>query len=261
MSVWRRVLRALLLPTGMLAAGEIVMRVQGYAGDALSKPTDVIVALYRALADGTFARATAQTLASSFAGLALGTSLGLAVGLWFGLSFVARSLSAPTVEALRTVPAVALIPLSMLAFGFGVRMESSVVAFACIWPMLILTQAAVRQVEPRLLEVARMLQLPRSGRISKIIMPAAAPRIFVAFRISVGVALVVGITVEIAANPYGLGYLAVTSQQNLRPDLMLATILWIGLLGWGLNAALHGAQRRAFPLAPDRVAVPQQGTR
>jgi sulfonate transport system permease protein len=64
-----------------------------------------------------------------------------------------------TIEVLRPIPSVALIPLAMLVYGFGLRMEVSVVAFACSWPMLILSQAAVRQVEPQLLEVAQALEL------------------------------------------------------------------------------------------------------
>lgn len=86
-------------------------------------------------------------------GLLLVALLGLVLGLILGLSQRAGHMSFLTVEVLRPIPSVALIPLAMLVFGFGVRMELSVVAFATFWPMLILTQAAARQVEPRLLKV------------------------------------------------------------------------------------------------------------
>jgi NitT/TauT family transport system permease protein len=78
------------------------------------------------------------------------------------------------------------------------------------------------------------------------VLPAALPRVFVAFRLCVGVALVVAVTVEIAANPQGLGYALMTAQQSLQPDLMFALLLWIGLLGWALSAALLALQRRGF---------------
>jgi NitT/TauT family transport system permease protein len=144
------------------------------------------------------------------------------------------------------VPSVALIPLALLVFGFGFRMEIAVVAFSCYWPMLLLARAAIAQVEPRLLEVASVLGLGRRDRVVKIVVPAALPRVFIAVRLCVGIALVVAVTVEIAANPQGLGYALMNAQQSLRPDLMLAMLLWIGLLGWGLGAALTALQRRWF---------------
>jgi NitT/TauT family transport system permease protein len=114
-------------------------------------------------------------------------------------------------------------------------MEILVVAFTCFFPVMILTHSAISHVEPRLLEVSQVLGLSNLQRIWKIVLPAALPRVFVAFRLAVGIALVVSVTVEIAANPYGLGYGMMIAQQSLRPDLMFAFLLWIGLLGWGLN--------------------------
>jgi ABC-type nitrate/sulfonate/bicarbonate transport system permease component len=78
------------------------------------------------------------------------------------------------------------------------------------------------------------------------VIPAALPRIFVAFRLAAGVALIVAVTVEIAVNPLGLGYGIMTAGQALRPDLMLAYLVWIGIVGFALNAALVLAQQRLF---------------
>jgi len=125
-------------------------------------------------------------------------------------------------------------------------MEILVVAFTCFFPMLILTRAAVANVEPRLLEVAKVLDLSLLQQCGKIILPAAAPRIFTAFRLTVGIALVVSITVEIAANPYGLGYAMMSAQQNLQPAHVLAFLFWIGLLGWAMNGLLLRLQKRLF---------------
>ena len=84
---------------------------------------------------------------------------------------------------------------------------------ACVWPLLILTRAAVAGVEPRLMEVARALRLGLAARVFKIIVPAALPRIFVAFRLAAGIALIVAVTVEIAVNPLGLGEGIMTAGQ------------------------------------------------
>jgi NitT/TauT family transport system permease protein len=247
------ILRGLALPLTVLLVAEIAMRTRGFNAEVVAPPSEVARALWAALRDGTVLAATWQTLAAALGGLALGGGLGLAAGLWCGLSQRAQRWSALSVELLRPVPSVALIPVAMLAFGFGLRMEITVVAFTCFWPMLLLTQAALRHVEPRLLEVAQVLGLAPLARIGKIVLPAAAPRIFVAFRLGVGIALVVAVTVEITANPQGLGFGLMSAQQNLRPELMFALLLWIGLLGWALSLGLAAIERRVF-----RHAVPSQ---
>jgi NitT/TauT family transport system permease protein len=72
------------------------------------------------------------------------------------------------------------------------------------------------------------------------------PRLFVALRLCVGIALVVAVTTEIASNPQGLGYALLSAQQSLAPDTMLAVLLWVGCIGWGANAALQAFERRCF---------------
>ena len=239
-------LRGWALPIALLVLAEASMRFNGTDSDALARPSDVARALWDALKDGTVLAASLQTLAAALGGLALGGGLGLLAGLWFGLSSRAERWSLLSVELLRPVPSVALIPIAMLVFGFGYRMEMSVVAFTCFWPIMLLTQAALRQVEPRLFEVAQVLGLAAHDRVIKIVLPAAAPRVFVAFRLGVGIALVVAVTVEIAANPQGLGFGLMSAQQNLRPDLMFALLLWVGAVGWALSAALLALEERFF---------------
>jgi NitT/TauT family transport system permease protein len=125
-------------------------------------------------------------------------------------------------------------------------MEIVVVAFACFWPVMIVTEGAVRGIEPRLIEVARALKFPLIQRVTKIILPAALPRVFVGLRLAASISLVVAVTVEITTNPIGLGYGLIVAQEGDRADRMFAFLLWIGFLGWLLNAALQRAQRHWF---------------
>jgi len=235
--------RALALPALVLLALEVFARTAGRHSDAVAPPSAAALAWVRAAGDGTLWSATAFTLGAAGLGLLLGMVAGFALGALFGLSRRAAAVSFLSVELLRPVPSVALIPIAMLAFGFGLSMEVSVVAFATFWPMLILAQAAVRLLEPRLMEVADALQLGPWARITKIVLPAVLPRLFVALRLGVAVALVVAVTVEIAANPSGMGYALMIAQQSLDPALMLAWLAWIGLVGFGLNEAAERLQR------------------
>ena len=101
----------------------------------------------------------------------------------------------------------------------------------------------MRQVEPRLFEVSHVLGLSPAQRAFKIILPAIIPRLFVALRLGVAVALVVAVTVEVAANPNGMGYAMMIAQQSMDPALMLAWLFWIGVAGYAINAAALRIER------------------
>jgi sulfonate transport system permease protein len=243
-----RLIRPWVFPALLLAALEVWARTAGAGSDSVAPPSQALLAWFGALrASGSEALipATLFTLGSAALGLLIGAGAGLAVGIALGLSRRAAAMGFLSIEVVRPIPSVALIPLAMLVFGFGLRMQVSVVAFATFWPVLILTQAAVRQVEPRLLEVAAALRLSPWARTVKIILPAALPRLFVALRLGVAIALVVAVTVEIAANPHGMGYAMSIAQQSLNPSLLLAWLFWIGVVGFAINAAALRLQRWA----------------
>jgi ABC-type nitrate/sulfonate/bicarbonate transport system permease component len=238
--------KGLLLPVATLVAFEIWARTVHLQSDSLAPPSAIAAALVEALADGSVLIATRDTLISAFAGLTIGGAIGLAFGIALGIFHVFDRLMEVTIEAIRPIPSIALLPIALIALGFGYRMEILIVAFACVWPILILTRAAVGGIEPRLIEVSRALRLSPAARVRKIIIPAALPRIFLAFRLAAGIALIVAVTVEIAINPIGLGAAIMTAQQALRPDLMLAFLLWIGTVGYLLNTGLVVAQNHLF---------------
>ncbi len=242
-------LRPLVFPLLLLAMFEwTARRAVALGSDALAPPTAALEAFAGTLRDGSLRQATGFTLGTAALGLLVGVVLALALGLFLGLSPRAARLGSLSIEVLRPVPSVALIPLTMLMFGFGLRMELAIVAFATFWPMLVLVQTAVQQVEPRLLEVSRVLGLSARERAFKIVIPAIVPRLFVALRACVGIALIVSVTVEVAANPHGMGYAMMIAQQSLAPALMLAWLGWIGVVGFAVNAAMlrleRGVRRR-----------------
>jgi ABC-type nitrate/sulfonate/bicarbonate transport system permease component len=248
-----KLLKALVLPVALLIVWEVAMRVSGVQSDSLASPSQIAVAFYTALLDGTIPRRTAETLRAALTGLAIGGGSALVGSIVLGLVPPVARLMQFSIEVLRPVPAVALIPVAILSLGFGYGMEVSLVGFATFWPVLIYGHAAIVNIEPQLLDVSRVLRLSTLGRVTKVVLPATLPRYFVAFRLATAVSLIVAVTVEIAANPIGIGYELMTASQSLHPDLMFALVLWIGLVGWGLNGALLLAQRRLF--GPAGMAV------
>lgn len=239
-------LEGLIVPAATIAFLELTMRAWHVQSDAIAAPSSIFYAGIVGLLNGSILLATGQTLAAASIGLAIGVSLGIFFGMLLGIFPILNLSMEFTIEALRPIPAVAVIPIALLVFGFGYRMEFAIVAFATFWTTLILSRAAVSNIEPRLYEVARALGLGIWARMVKILLPAALPRIFVALRLSVGIALIVAVTVEIAANPLGLGYRMMEAQSSLNPDLSLAYLVWIGVLGWFINVVLLRIQRWVF---------------
>jgi ABC-type nitrate/sulfonate/bicarbonate transport system permease component len=238
--------KGLILPVAFLIVAELAFRYGGLEGDALASPTQTVVAFVNAVLDGTLIQATGQTLISALTGLAIGGGLGLFVAILLGLFAPLARLMRVSIEAFRPIPSIALLPIALLFYGFGYRMEISIISFACFWPILIIGEAAISNIEPRLIEVSRMLHLSFAGRVFKIVLPAALPRLFVAFRLAAAVSVIVAVTVEIAVNPIGLGFQLMDAHASLRPETMMAFLVWIGFIGWGLNELLMWSQRRLF---------------
>jgi ABC-type nitrate/sulfonate/bicarbonate transport system permease component len=240
----RRLLLGLLFPAALLAAWEILARLGVLDRDAFSRITLIVPAAVQGLADGTIWLRTYETLGAAVFGWGIAAAIGIPLGLALGLVRPLERLMTVTVEALRPVPSAALIPIVLLIFGFSLQLDAAVTAFACVWPILIVTTAAVRGIEPRLLEVGRALGYGALARIWHFALPAALPGIAVGLRIAFGIAIVVTVTVEIAANPRGLGYAMITAQQSLRAELMYAYLFWIGIVGWLINFAMTRTERR-----------------
>jgi NitT/TauT family transport system permease protein len=136
------------------------------------------------------------------------------------------------------------MPLALMMFGFGVGLEASVVAYACVWPILIVTITAVRAIEGRLLEVAAVLELPlwkeaddQNSAACGLRADQHRPARFCC------ISLVVAVTVEIVLNPRGLGYNLILAEQSLQIGLMWAQLVWLCLLGYVLNLVLSHVGR------------------
>ncbi len=169
--------RGFLFPLICVVVAELAALATNLQSDTLASPSRIVLGGWNALNDGSLVEATYQTLLGAAGGLAIGASAGLIAGIALGLSPRLAAFSTLSIEMLRPIPAIAIVPLSLLMFGFGYRMEISVVAFACFWPLLILSWHALRQVDDRLLEVAKIMRLGILATVWKIILPAATPRL------------------------------------------------------------------------------------
>jgi ABC-type nitrate/sulfonate/bicarbonate transport system permease component len=244
----RRYLVGAIIPVVFLISWEASTRTGLLTLESLSRPSDIFVAGSAALRDGSLLLATMQTCETALLGFAIAAIIGIAAGAVLGLSSTAERITGPTIEALRPIPAIAFMPLALMMFGFGIGLEASIIAYACVWPILIVTVAAVRAVEGRLLDVAAVLELPVWKKMVKIVLPAAFARINVGLRVAAAISLVVAVTVEIVLNPRGLGYRLILAEQSLEIGLMWAQLVWLCLLGYILNLLLSRLGRGSTPV-------------
>lgn len=214
----------------------------------LPAPAAIADAAGRLAVSGALAETTAHTLRVVLLGWLAAGTIGIALGLLLGISGGAWRWSMASLEAVRAVPPISLVPVALLIFGFSVRMELTIIVYAAAWPVMINTIDGARSVRPELLQVARMLHLSRPQTVLRIILPAALPLAIVGLRLALSFALVLAIVAEVAGNPSGLGNAIVSAQQALRPDEMFAYVLAIGVLGVALNAAFGLLVARTIPV-------------
>jgi sulfonate transport system permease protein len=215
--------------------------------DYLPAPSAIAAGLPELLDDRGVIGETLHTVGATLLGWGIAVALGLSIGALLGVSPTAREYGLTSVELLRPVPAVALVPVAMLMFGFSIQTELLVIVIPSIWPVLVSTMRGIMTVPDRLEDVARTLRLGRVEAVVKVLMPAAAPAVLVGCRLSMTTALVLAVVAEMIGNPEGIGYAVVREAQALHPDLMFAYVLIAGMLGVLLNAGLLWFGRLLLP--------------
>ncbi|WP_433797205.1 ABC transporter permease [Actinoplanes sp. CA-252034] len=199
---------------------------------------DVAAALASPEVRGGLAAAVGHTVTAWAAGVLLAAVVGIAAGLATGLSRWADAASRVVVDFLRPIPAVALIPVAIVVAGIGVPMQALLVAFACLWPLLISTRFGVRDVDPMLVETGRVLGASGARLIATVTVPAAAPAIRTGLRTAAGLGIVVAVAVELVTGSPGLGSFIGLQLQGGQIAAAYTGILAAGLLGAAVHSLL-----------------------
>ena len=186
------------------------------------------------------------SLVRLFIGYFIAVAVGVGGGIALGLSPVLRRISEPIVEFLRAVPAPALLPFALLVLGVGNDSKIFVIAFVCVWPILLNAVDGVAGVDPTLVDTGRVFRIPASDRLRHVVLPAAAPQIFAGMRTSLSLALILMVISEMVASSNGIGYFVLQSQRSFAIPEMWSGIILLGLLGYAFNAVFLLVERRAL---------------
>ncbi|MFE4058738.1 ABC transporter permease [Streptomyces sp. NPDC059096] len=179
------------------------------------------------------------------AGFSLAAVCGVALGLVLGRSRDAYALCDPVLQFARAVPPPALVPVFVVLFDPGTRMQLASIVLSALWPVLINTADGVRSVDPLRLEVAAALRMPLAERVLLLHLPAALPRVFAGLRLSLSLSLILMVFSELLpGTANGIGFQLVDAQT--RSDLLTvwAVIVLLGVVGQVLNRVLLAVERR-----------------
>jgi len=210
----------------------------------LSDPSAVAVAFVDMVRDGSLGHALASSLEVLGLGFLFGSVAGVVIGLAAGRSETIAALIDLPVNALYAIPAVALVPVIVLWFGFAVTTKTVVVFLFVIFPVLINTLRGVREVDPELIEVARSFCSSERRMWFDLILPSALPFIVTGLRLAIGRALIGVIVAEFYTSLSGLGDLITTNASNFQTARMFVPIVVIAVLGVVFTALLELAEHR-----------------
>ncbi|SCL33768.1 ABC-type nitrate/sulfonate/bicarbonate transport system, permease component [Micromonospora rhizosphaerae] len=222
---------------------EVVPRIGLVSPDYLPPASRIGVALAELVGEASFWTALGDTVRGWFLGLVIAVVLGIAVGFVIGTVPVLREFTASTIEFLRPIPSVALIPLAVLVFGTDLRSVLLLVVYASFWQVLVQVLYGVQDVDPVAQETARTFGLDRWARMRHVTWPTALPYVLTGVRLAAAVALILAITAELIIGAPGLGNEIGVAQSGGAIPRMYALVIVTGLLGVAVNVLARRLER------------------
>ncbi len=231
---------------GFLALCEAVPRLGIVSAEYFPPVSRIADALVGELGDGAFWTALGDTLTGWALGLAIAVTAGVLAGVVISVVPYLREATASTIEFLRPIPSVALIPLAVLLYGTELRSVLLLVVYASFWQVLLQTLYGVRDVDPVAEETARSYGLGTWARVRHVLWPTALPYVMTGVRLAAAVALILAVTAELVIGAPGLGARIAVAQTSQAVPEMYALVVVTGVLGLLINVGARTVERRAL---------------
>ncbi len=232
-----------ILPVFLIGVWEIASRLGDIPANILPAPSNVVAALWKLTLSGEIFRHIYVSSWRALTGFAIGGSVGFLLGLANGLSTTSREVSDTTLQMVRNIPHLALIPLVILWFGIDEEAKLFLVALGVFFPIYINTLHGIRTVDPQLTEMGRIYGMSHAELFVRVILPGALPSIFVGLRYALGIMWLTLIVAETISASSGLGYMAMQAREFLLIDVVVLSILIYALLGKLADSAARALER------------------
>ena len=235
---------------GFLVLLEVLPRV-GLVPERYLPPTSrIAAALADELGEPSFWVALGDTLEGWAIGLALAVASGVGLGLLIGSVPALRAATASTIEFLRPIPSVALIPLVAVLYGSKPTSTIILVVYAAFWQVLIQVLVGVVDVDPVAMDTAYSYRLPRWRRLVNVIWPTTLPYAITGFRLATAVALILTITGELVVGSPGIGKLIEVAYTSNAVATMYALVVVTGIVGVAANLGTRALERLVLAWHP-----------
>ncbi len=247
----RLVLLSWCVPSLLLLAWEIAARLGEFPPYLLPAPSKVAGTAYKLVVSGSLLRDLGISLLRASIGFVLGGGVGFVLGIVVGSSRLAEAVIDRPVQMVRAIPFLALLPLVIVWFGVGEGEKVFLVALGVMFPIYVNTTLGIRQVDPKLLELARVRELGRWETVRRIILPGALPSILTGVRYALATAWLALVVAETIGAESGLGFLAMDAREFLRTDVIVLTVLIYAAIGVGADAIARALERRLLAWHPN----------
>jgi ABC-type nitrate/sulfonate/bicarbonate transport system permease component len=234
-------------PIGLLLLWQLLL--MAGIGDRrfVPAPSDIALRYWQMLASGELAYHSAVTLYRVFVGFFIGIVPAIAAGLLMAMFRPVRIFFDPLIATLFPIPKIALMPLLLLAFGFGDASKVALVVIAVFFPVVVNTYVGAANIEKIYWDVARNFGASQSVIFRRIVFFGALPMIFAGLRIALAVSFIVLVAAEFVATKAGIGYLIWNSWELLQVDVMFVGIVTVGILGLIATVILQEIERLVIP--------------
>lgn len=212
----------------------------------LPRPSILIQKLIPVIQNGVLLKNLLASLHRVLIGYVSGALLGLTLGIAIGFFPLAEKLSGIMIGVLRPIPALACIPLLILALGIGEESKIAVIMIGSFWPVLLNTIQGIHSVDPKLIQLGNVLEKSRLQIIMHIILPSAFPYIFTGLRLGISASWTNIVAAEMIAASAGMGYMISYAREMSQPALVLIGILTIGIVGLCIDTLVILIQKKVI---------------
>lgn len=244
-----------LIPALLIAVWQLAAMAGLLSARVLPAPTEVAAAGWDLARTGTLLTNIEISAWRAMLGFVVGGGIGFTLGIMNGLSPVSETLTDSTLQMLRNIPHLALIPLVILWFGIGEEAKIFLVALGVFFPIYINTQHGVRSVDPHLLEMGRAYGMSNGALFWQVVLPGALPSIFVGLRYGLGIMWLTLIVAETISASSGIGYMAMNAREFMQVDVVVFSILVYAALGKFADSVARLLERNALKWNPTYAKV------
>jgi sulfonate transport system permease protein len=239
------------VPLVLLGLWEVLARTGVIQPIVLPAPSTVLTTARNLAASGELQVHLWASLRRAMIGFAVGASVGLTLGTLVGFSRLGEALLDRTLQAIRAVPFLAIIPLVIVWFGIGDASKIFLIALGCSFPIYLNTALGIRQVDPKLVEMARVMGLRGVQLVAYTILPGALPSILNGIRLALTTAWLALVVGEAFGASAGIGFLATNAREFLQTDIMVLVIALYALIGLGTDLLTRALERRLLAWHPN----------